>query len=88
MFKTIQGGGRKAAAAVSAFVGMCVLSVAGAASAFATTTDPTGGATTTTLTNLQSWVQTYGAPLLAGLLVLGAIFVVLIKFVKKGARAV
>lgn len=50
--------------------------------------DPTGGAGDTFITGLQTWVLTYGVPLIFGLLLLGTIIRVAVKYVKRGARSI
>lgn len=61
--------------------------VAFATGAFATSTDPTGGAAESTLSAVQDWITTHGAPMVAALLVIGLTFGLLLKFAKRGARA-
>lgn len=56
--------------------------------AAAATPDPTGGAASGFLTSITAWVTTYGVPLVFGLLLLGVIIMVAIKYARKGARAV
>jgi hypothetical protein len=67
--------------------GAVALVVLGASGAFATSTDPTGGAAESTLTAATDWITTHGAPLVVGLLVVGIIFGILVKFARRGARA-
>ncbi len=52
-----------------------------------TTDDPTGGAAENMLNSIKGWITAHGVPLVVGLLVIGAIIGVLIKFGKRGAKA-
>lgn len=73
--------------------GLVVAVMGGAMVAFATgafaqtSTDPTGGAAESTLSAVQSWITSHGAPMVAALLVIGLTFGLLLKFAKRGARA-
>lgn len=69
-------------ATVAAFV------IGGVAPANAVTPDPTGGAASGFLSDITDWVTDYGVPLVFGLLLLGVIIAVAIKYARKGARAV
>lgn len=58
------------------------------APASAATPDPTGGAASGFLGDITDWVTAYGVPLVFGLLLLGVIIAVAIKYARKGARSV
>jgi hypothetical protein len=78
---------RAGVAAMTVVVGVMTMGVA----AFATTTydpaDPTSGTAESTLTSIQNWVASHGAPLIAGLIFIGVAFILLLKFVRRGTRA-
>jgi uncharacterized membrane protein len=56
-------------------------------SAYAQVSDPTGGAADTLRGDVADWVQSYGIPALVGLLFIGIVVGLLVKYVRRGARA-
>jgi hypothetical protein len=52
------------------------------------TTDPTGGAGSDLVDSTKSWVLNYGLPILLGLLFLGIVIRLLIRFVRRASRSV
>jgi len=53
----------------------------------AQTADPTGGAGGDILDQSTAWVTGQGVPLIVGLLVIGIVVSLLVKFAKRGARS-
>lgn len=49
--------------------------------------DPTCGAAEDTLSGATGWIQDHGMVLLVGLLLIGIIVALLVKYVKRGAKA-
>jgi hypothetical protein len=78
---------RVAVVAVGAVMGALVTGMASATTTYAVPADPTGGAASSVLSGAGTWITTYGAPVVAGLLLIGIIFGVLVKFARRGARA-
>lgn len=68
-----------------ALVAAGVLGYASPASASAV--DPTGGAGGDILADASSWITGQGVPLIVGLLVIGIIVSLLVKFAKRGAKS-
>lgn len=56
--------------------------------AYATPADPTDGAMSTLESSISDWVTTYGIPSLVALLTIGLVVGILVRFAKRGARAV
>lgn len=75
---------RKTMVALSTFV-MASLAFMGAA--YAQVSDPTGGAADDLASDVGSWVQSYGIPALVALLFIGIVVGLLVKYVRRGARA-
>lgn len=70
--------------AIAAFLTASFLFVG---NAYAQVTDPTGGAAEDLKNDVGDWVQNYGIPALVGLLFIGIVVGLLVKYVRRGARA-
>lgn len=81
--------GVKVLAAISMVV-VSTMGLAGGAFAQAVTVpaDPSGGQMATMQSSVQSWVITYGAPVLFGLVLLGVLIRLGVKWARKAASAV
>ena len=81
----------KYATAPAVIVGSVLVPAAAFASSPAVITvpaDPTAGQMDTMQTSVQSWVLTYGVPVLFGLILLGILIRLATKWVKRAARSV
>jgi hypothetical protein len=74
-------------ARIAAFLGAFFAPVGLAVAAHADVADPTGGAGATFISDLTAWVTTYGVPIAFGLLLLGIVIRVAIKYAKRGAAS-
>jgi hypothetical protein len=79
-------GGRVSVRMLGAVMAVAALGAAFVVSA-GSSTDPTNGEAETLLTSLRTWIETHGVPLAIGLLFIGIVIGLLIKFGKRGAKA-
>jgi hypothetical protein len=78
-------------ALIVTMVGVSILGFSGASFADFTRTlpaDPTGGAMATAETSIQTWVLTYGVPVLVTLTVLGILIRLALKWIKRAGSRV
>jgi len=80
---------RRHAAKAAAFGAVVSLVAPAAAHADVTVpADPTGGALGDTQSSVQTWVVTYGVPVVFGLMLLGILIRLAVKWAKKAGRMV
>jgi hypothetical protein len=74
---------RAAVVVVSVFAGL----FAAAGTAGATTVDPTGGGAATLTSDITGWITTYGVPLIVGVMAVGLVVMLFIKYGKRAVKA-
>jgi hypothetical protein len=73
---------RALTAVTAVLVGLSLPGIAGA-----TTADPTGGGAATLMGDITGWITTYGVPLIVGVMAVGLIVVLFIKYAKKAVKS-
>jgi hypothetical protein len=78
--------GRLAAIAPLAFV-IGFVGTSGGLAGADTTTDPTGGGAATLMGDITGWITTYGVPLIVGVMAVGLIVTLFIKYGKRAVKS-
>jgi hypothetical protein len=73
------------AAVAAPFVALLTFVTAGVAGA--TTADPTGGGAATLTSDITGWITTYGVPLIVGVMAVGLVVMLFIKYGKRAVKA-